>query len=131
VPAVVGSPEELSSPELRRQVEAVIQLAHSTSEDDLIARVGELLGTGRASIDLAELVHTAPTGQVAELLVGSSTPRWGRVGDHVELVDGWAVDADDLLDQVICDAWRAGATVRAIWPGRLPGNAGLAALYRY
>ena len=128
---VVGSPEELSGREFRRRVAAVMDESFPTGEEDLLARLHASLGTGLATTDLTELVHTAAAGRVAELLVGSSEPRWGLLGTGVELLDDWAPDADDLLNMVVCDAWRQRASVHSVRPGHLPDGAPLAALYRY
>jgi hypothetical protein len=131
IPAPVGSPGELLTPELHRRVEKLIEPILAESDDVLFDRLSERLGTGLASVDLGELIHVAAAGRVSDLLVASSTPRWCRPTPPAERLDQWEPGATDLVNDVIVQAWRHDARMHCVPPERLPDGAPLAALLRY
>lgn len=100
-------------------------------DDVLFERLVTRLGTGLASTDLDELVEATAQGRVSDLLVGATTPRWGRPTQPAEFLDEWEPDVTDFVNDIISEAWRHGARMHRVSPERLPERTPLAALYRY
>lgn len=129
--APVGSPEELTTSELHQRVKEVIEPVLAKRDDVLFERLATRLGTGLASADLDELIGATAQGRVSDLLVASTTPRWGRPTQPTEYLDQWEPGATDFVNGVIIEAWRHGARMHRVSPERLPEGSPLAALYRY
>lgn len=131
IAAPVGSPEELTTSELHQRVEEMIEPVLAKRDDVLFERLATRLGTGLASTDLDELIGTTAQGRVSDLLVASTTPRWGRPTQPAEYLDQWEPGATDFVNAVISEAWQHDARIHRVSPARLPEGSPLAALYRY
>ena len=131
IAAPVGSPEELTTSELHQRVKEMIEPVLARRDDVLFERLATRLGTGLASTDLDELIGATAQGRVSDLLVASTTPRWGRPTQPTEYLDQWEPGATDFVNGVISEAWRHGARIHRVSPERLPEGSPLAALYRY
>ena len=131
VAAAVGSPEELTTSELHQRVEELIGPVLAKRDDVLFERLTERLGTGLASTDLNELIGATAQGRVGDLLVASTTPRWGQPTQPAEYLEQWEPGATDFVNDIISEAWRHGARMHLVPPERLPEGSPVAALYRY
>ena len=131
IAAPFGSPEELTTRELHQRIEELIEPVLAKRDDVLFERLVTRLGTGLASTDLDELVEATAQGRVSDLLVGATTPRWGRPTQPAEFLDEWEPDVTDFVNDIISEAWRHGARMHRVSPERLPERTPLAALYRY
>ena len=131
IAAVVGSPEELTTSELHQRVEESIEPLLAKHDDVLLERLAERVGTGLASAELDELIGASAQGRVSDLLVASTTPRWGRPTEATEFLEEWEPGATDVVNNIISEAWRHGARMHRVSTERLPEGSPLAALYRY
>jgi hypothetical protein len=131
IAAPVGSPEELTTRELHTRIEELIEPLLAKSDDTLLGRLAASLGTGLAATALDEMLGATAQGRVSDLLVASTTPRWGRSTQPAELLAEWEPGAIDLVNGIICEAWRHGALLHRVMPDQLPDGSPLAALYRY
>jgi hypothetical protein len=131
IEAPVGSPEELTTSELHQRVSEVIEPFLAKSDDVLFDKLAPRLRTGLASTDLDELLGAAAQGRVSDLLVASTTPRWGRRTQPAKYLEQWEPGATDFVNGVLSEAWRHGARIHRVPPDRLPEGSPLAAFYRF
>jgi hypothetical protein len=99
-----------------------------------LARVGELLGAGRASVQAAEVVSAAISGKVETLLADPRREQWGRYDPQTAKAvafDDRRPDGEDLVNLAIAEACHRGSEVFPVDSASLPGRAPLAAVYRY
>ena len=99
-------------------------------DDVLFERLVTRLGTGLAAPTLTTWLRRLRRAG-CDLLVGATTPRWGRPTQPTEFLDEWEPDVTDFVNDIISEAWRHGARMHRVSPERLPERTPLAALYRY
>lgn len=133
---VVGNPEELSAKELHKQAWTIVHPLFLAVQKEAAARYRQLAGAGggEASDDLKEVVPAAYYGRVEVLFVAVGVQRWGNFdpdGNRVELHQEVEARDQDLLDFTAVQTLLNGGTVYAVEPERVPGEASLAAVFRY
>lgn len=131
---VTGSPDELSTPQLHARAWQVVETRFLERRRALVARYGDLAGTGLASSQLDEVTLAAVDGRVDALFVASGVRRWGRFDPdsrHVELVESQQHDTEDLLDLAAVRTFASGGTVYAVDAADVPGGGELAAIFRW
>ena len=131
---VKGNPDSLKPDELREQAWRRVEPLYRAAREEAAARFHDLLGTGRASADLTEIVLAAHDGRVDTLFVACDAHRWGRfdseartVVEHAQRENGDA----DLLDLVAVEGLTRGGTVYALNEDDVPGEGVAAAIFRY
>jgi hypothetical protein len=130
---VAGNPELRSGEELRLRAATVLEPIQARQIEAEVERCRGLLGTGRATTDIREIVRDAFDGRVGTLLVADGARRWGRwdpVSRHLELHDEARADSEEILNLAAVLGMRSGATVRLVASDRLP-EARTAAILRY
>ena len=93
-----------------------------------VDRLGELLGTGRATTDPAAAAGAAQEGRVETLLLPLLETCWASAPHVVELGDGAVADCE-LADDAAVATLRTGGRVVLVPAGDLPGAVG--AVLRY
>ncbi|MEX1276381.1 MAG: hypothetical protein WEE20_10635 [Bacteroidota bacterium] len=89
---------------------------------------------GLGSDDLKQVAQAAAAGRVATLLIESDRQIAGRFNSatgQVDVADLSHPQIDDLLDDLGEQVGKMGGRVLVIPAGRMPGQTGLAATYRY
>lgn len=99
-----------------------------------IDRYQNLSGTEKISTDLDQVVPAAFYGRVDQLFVAVGVQEWGKFDPqdnqlqvHPEVEPG----DEDLLNAAAVQTILNGGTVYAVEPEKVPGNAPLAAVFRY
>lgn len=133
---VTGNPNELGADELHRRAWELVVPGLRRERGEAAERFGDLLGTGRASGQLQEVVPAAVDGRVETLFVPSGVRRWGRFDRDTRNVDyheEQGPESEDLLDLAAVHAYLNGGTVYAVAPDEVPGdgNGEVAAVFRY
>jgi hypothetical protein len=106
-------------------------------EKRMVAQVGEFAhaeAKGLGSADLAEVATATASGRVGTLLIEADRQIAGRldtVSGKIETADLANPQADDLLDDLGELVSKMGGKVHVLPADRMPGTAGLAAIYRY
>jgi hypothetical protein len=131
---IPGNPDELGPKELHTRAWSLVEPIFLAAEKEAEARCRELLGTGRASSDVREIVRCAFDGRVEVLFVSRGVQRWGRFdagSRQVELRDEPEGKDEDLLNLAALHCLLNGGTAYAVPPGEVPGGRTAAAVLRY
>jgi hypothetical protein len=134
MPAVVaGNPELLSAEDLRARAWTIIEARLDAERDAELGRCRELLGTGRASTDVSEIVTAAFDGRVDTMFVADGARQWGRYDPatrRAALLDEPS-GAEELLNLAATSTVQSSGKVRTAPAGSLPEGALAAAIFRY
>jgi Bacterial archaeo-eukaryotic release factor family 3 len=131
---IPGNPEGLSAQDLGARGWDVLRPHLDAAVAAAAASVQELVGLGRASVDLATVVRAAHEGRVSELLVADGDERWGRFEPATGVVttfDRQGPTGEDLANLAAVQALERRAVVHVIDRAKIPGAAGAAAIFRY
>jgi hypothetical protein len=103
-------------------------------QNEANAKYAQLQGTGRTSNKVGEVIGAAANGRVEILFVAVGLQRWGTVDSQnntAEVHGDMQTDDEDLLDRAAIETLLNGGVVFAVDPSKVPGDAALAAIYRY
>ena len=133
---VRGNPDHADPDELLRAAWKVVEPIFGSDRREAAARVRQLLGTGKASQQLEEVVVAAADGRVDSMFMAESTQRWGRfsTSDRRVEVHGQAEPRDeDLLNRAAVETVVHDGTVYVVPPRDVPSDHGspVAAVLRY
>lgn len=131
---VTGNPEERSPKELHEAAWELLEPRLHQVAERTAAEYERLLGTGKASSSLKEVVPAAHHGRVASLFVPLGEQVWGTYEpstEAVELHDDMQTGDEDLLDLTAVSTLLTGGAVFPVEPGEVPGDGRVAAVFRY
>jgi hypothetical protein len=131
---VAGNPELLSGDDLRQRAARLLEPLRARELEAEIERCRGLLGTGRASADLGEIVPAAAQGRVDTLLVAEGARRWGSwdaASGRVELHDEPRPESEELLNLAAVLTAQSRGDVRLTGAEALPETTPAAAIFRY
>ena len=135
MPEVVScNPELLSPEELRSRAWTIVERQLRSELEDELARCRELLGTGRASTDPADIVPAAFDGRIDTLFVAEGARWWGGydpASREVEVYDEPLQGAEELLNLAATMTASTSGRVRLVPREDLPEKADAAAILRY
>jgi hypothetical protein len=132
--AISGNSEELSAEDLRNQAWGVVESSFKKEKAAAVDQYRQFFGTGRASTDIKEIVQASYHGRVGILFVPVGLQQWGTYNpdtSEVILQDKATLGNEDLLDFAAIQALSNGGTVYAVNPKEVPGDASIAAVFRY
>jgi hypothetical protein len=130
---IPGNPESLSADDLHRRAWELVEPRFLEALNEAVAGYAGLAGTGRTSVDVAEIMLAAYEGRVGTLFVAGA-PVWGQFDEAARTVrlSGKQQPGDeDLVDRAAMQALLQGAEVFAVDPPQMPADAALAAVFRY
>lgn len=131
---ISGNPEPLEPEQLRDSAWSIVEPHMRRSQHDALNRFSELLGTGQAGTDLAQIVPAAVHGQVDILFVAEGANRWGQfdpTSQQIEEQDGPTPENGDLLSLAAMKTFLQGGQVFIQPADQMPQGADVAAIYRY
>jgi len=132
---IAGSPDFLRHEELRDRAWQILEPDLQGARRLAAERFGELLGTGRASSDPAEILPAARHGRVESLFLACDADLWGRLDEATETelqVHAAPEKGDEELgDAAALFSLRNGGAVFGVSRGDVPGGGPLAAVFRY
>ncbi|ACK70638.1 conserved hypothetical protein [Gloeothece citriformis PCC 7424] len=132
--AITGNPKTLGAEELHTQVWPIVEPYFTQSQKKAIDQYQELVGVGRASSNLKEVVSAACYGRVAELFVAVGKQQWGNFdpqADQLQIHEQPEPGDEDLLNLASVQTFLNGGTIYAVEPEKVPEGASLAAVFRY
>jgi hypothetical protein len=129
-----GNPERLTPDELQTRAWELVEPYFKEERRQAWARFEQLVGTGKASGFLDDVVPAACHGRIDVAFLPVGRQKWGRYDaeeNKVYLRDPPELGDEDLLDLVAVRTVRNGGTLYVIDPAEFPDNAPLAAIFRY
>ena len=132
---IAGNPESLSAEELRQRAWEIVEPRFVRERQDANDHYQDLVGTGRTSSDLQEVVTAAHDGRIEVLFVAIGVQIWGSFDDESRsvLVHEQQAEAGDLdlLDLCAVRTLLNRGTVYAVAPEIVPDLGPVAAVFRY
>jgi hypothetical protein len=131
---IEGNPEHVDTEELHRAAVEIVRPLLTESRRQAADLYGQLVGTGKASRQLEEIVPAAFDGRVATLFVAPEEFRWGAYDEATRDLrrDGERQrDNNDLLELAAAKSLLQGADVHAVSVDEVPGDGVIAAIFRY
>lgn len=132
---ISGNPDLAGSEDLHEKAWEIVRPMIISDREKAAERFQDLVGTGKASAQLDEVVTAAFDGRVDTLFVAETDQRWGQfdpANREVRHFDEPQNGAEDLLDFAAVRTFMNGGTVYALESDRLPEAAGsVAAIFRY
>lgn len=129
-----ANPDSVSHDELRKRAWAVVEPFYTQRLQHQLEQFGSARAKGLAGESLETVAEAVATGRVATLLIDGDRVIPGNVDSEtgrVILADRSRPDVDDVLDDLASLARRRGGKVFIVPGEQLPGDTGLAAIYRY
>jgi len=133
-PVIPGNPDPKSNQELRDQGWEVIKSYFLKEMYEDMERFANLTGSDKQSEDLAKIVEGAHYGKVDSLFIPIGEKRWGRFDRTNEIVHQSEVRKNgehDLINLAAIETLSQGGDVYALMKDEMPGNAAIAAIFRY
>jgi len=131
---LAGNCDLLTSQQLHERSWEIMRPYFDRPRREAIERLHDLLGTGKASAESAEVVGAAATGKIDVLLVDPGEVQLGTFDPNVgkaNLCDRSCPHSEDLVNLALAETLLHGGVVYAVEPGQLPDETGIAAIYRY
>jgi hypothetical protein len=134
---IVGNPEHLSDRELHSRAWSILEPLFASKLKRAADQYRELVGAGRASRDLEQILPAASGGRVESLFVAVGVQVWGaydqRAGE-VEVHGERESGDQDLLDLAAVETLVHQGNVYAVSPDQMPdadADGSIAAVFRY
>lgn len=131
---VTGNPDELKVEELHEQAWEIVQPYFEQAQQEVVNRYQELAGIGQTANNIEEVVSAAYYQRVDSLFVAVGLQQWGLFNpdaNKVYLHQEQETSDGDLMDFAAIHTLLNGGTVYAVEPKAVPGDAPLAAVFRY
>ncbi|SET11445.1 hypothetical protein SAMN05660297_01454 [Natronincola peptidivorans] len=131
---IIGNPEEFSNKELQKKGWSIIEPYFKKEEMEAIAKYNNLLGTGKSSNDIHEIVSAAYNQKIEALLVTKGKEVWGcydKENNSVELHPEEIDNSQELLNFAAIHTFTNGGKVYVIEREEMPENTLYLAIFRY
>ncbi len=131
---ITGNPEELAEKDLHRQSLSLVAPLMKESQEKALALYAELEGTGRTSKELEDILLAAYHGRIETLFVAIRYQQWGiyhQEEQKVELQESASSENEDLVNAASLQTYLNGGTVYIVPSEEMPGDIGIAAIFRY
>ncbi len=131
---VAGNPDKLSPEILHTQAWAVVEPYFRKGQEESAAQYRDNVGTERTSNDIREIMPAAYYGRVSSLFVAIDEELWGifdPTSNTIHVHKEPRFRDDDLLDEAATQTLLHGGSVYAVERTKVPGQALLAAVFRY
>ncbi len=129
-----GNPESMSAEELKSKAWDIVKPYFQKQQENAKARYRELLGTGRASNQIEEIVPASFHGRVSDIFVAVGVQQWGNYNpetEEVKLSEGPLTGNEDLLDLAAAKTFLNKGNVYALEEEQMPDNTQVAAVFRW
>jgi len=128
---IEGNPDRLSNQELHTKAWSLVEPGYRKTLEGAAGLYRRLVGTGKTSCELREVVPAACEGRIETLFVPAQAPKWGRYDPASGVIEHAQPELgdEDLHNLAAVHVLRHGGAVYAVTPDELPGGTGLAAIY--
>lgn len=131
---VTGNPDVAKPAELHAPAWKIVQPYFDKNQQELVERYQELAGTGQTNANISDVVSAAYFQRIDSLFVPLGMRKWGSFdaeNNKVEVHDQQQAGDEDLMDFAAIHTLLNSGTVYAVPPEEVPGDAPLAAIFRY
>lgn len=132
---VVRLLDDANLDDLHKYAWSVAEPLFHREQEIVVDRYNEFKSKGLASNNVAEVVPAAAEGRVEALMLPIDEHCWGTFDPETRKVklkkDEESAGGEDLLDLAAVQALNSGASVYAVGQNDMPGNASVAAVFRY
>lgn len=132
--SIDSNPEAMTRQALHEMAWQLVGPIFAEKEKEAQAKFEELHGTGRTSVEVAEIVGAAEGGRIETLFVAENAEQWGSFDPEtleVEFKPEDAAGAVDLLDLAVTRTLKNGGTVYVRQQEEMPETQKMAAILRY
>ena len=131
---IQGNPEEASPEILLRQAWKVVEPHFHRGREEAVERGARFIGTPRGSGDLKEILSSATRGKVELLVCAASRQQWGKYDPATGEIQQHETEKpgdEDLSNTAAIHTLLHRGEVYMVEPGKVPGGALIAAVFRY
>lgn len=131
---IPGNPEEMEEREFHSKAWGLVEPYIRKAQEDAAERYRDLMGTGKTSKYIEEILWAAVHGRVAVLFVAQGMQKWGRFdreGGRVEVHRNQKPGDEDLLDLAAVQTLLKGGQAYVVKQEKVPDAGPAAALFRY
>ncbi len=131
---IKGSPDKLTAPVLVEKAEPLLRSVQQEQEALLLQEYGDLAGTGRTSVDVDAIVHSAHVGKVDLLFLAEHASQWGTFNEEtgdVTFTDRRTTGTEELLGLSALKTLTHGGRVFMLEKSAMPEEATAAAVLRF
>ncbi len=129
-----GNPDNMKAHEIHRAAMEIMEPVFKEKLEEVKNRYHDLLGTGKASNNLREIVPASFHGRVSELLVDTSRQEWGWYNQETGQLE-WQQESlaenEELLDLASTETYINRGEVFALKPEEMPDAEPLVAIFRW
>jgi Bacterial archaeo-eukaryotic release factor family 7 len=131
---LAGNCDQLTNRQLHERSLEIIGPYFDRPRRDALEKLCALLGTGKASVDVAEVAEAATTGKIDVLFADVRQEQRGKFDPSpgkALVCDGACDGSEDLVNLAVAETLLHGGAVYAAERRQLPAEAVIAASYRY
>ncbi len=131
---IEGNPDSLDSQELLKRGLPAVSPYFRMEQEQAIERYRDLLGGPLTSESIEEVLTSAAAGRIDTLFEDIGVQKWGKydpVSRHVEVHSGRQDGDEELLDVAFAQTYLNGGKIYALESARMPGDSGVATIFRY
>ena len=131
---LAGSCDFLTSQQLYERGWEIMHSSFEQPKREALRRLRALLGTGKASADIVEIVEAAATGKIDALFADVGREQRGAFDEKLDKAvtcEGACKGSEDLVNLAVSETLLHSGTAFASEPLELPTEGPLAAIFRY
>ncbi|MBD0267397.1 MAG: hypothetical protein ICV77_03790 [Cyanobacteria bacterium Co-bin8] len=131
---ISGSPEIMKPEELHTAAWPLVEPYFREAQEQAVNQFHELQGTGKAGVQIEQIVPAAYRGQIDTLFTVANVHCWGQYDpdtDTLEQHEPNQPEDSDLLNFAAVQTLLQGGTVFVVDQEEMPEDAPVAAIYRY
>lgn len=131
---LTGNFDLLTSHQLHERSWEIMRPYFDRPQREAFEKLRAFLGTGKASVDTAEVAVSATTGKIEALLVDAGQEQRGTFAANMtkaQVCDRVCNTGEDLVNLAVAETFEHGGVVYSAAPNQLPDGAAIAAIYRY
>lgn len=134
--SITGSPEQFRPEELQEQAWPIVEPYFRQEMETVVEQYQQLVGTGKATDNIEEIVAAAFYGRVDKLVLATNTQVWGifdpDTGNVVHYQEAQSQEDNlPLLDFAAMQTLQNGGSVYALSQEEMPTNSSVLAVFRY
>lgn len=128
---VSGSPDDASTKDLHRRATRILDEVADECLREQIRELEELLGRGKASVDLEQVAKAAKQGKVRSAFVANDRSEPGVLDGVGGGIERKSDSPNDILNDIAAETLLMGGEVTALPSDTLPNGSSAAAIFRF